>query len=92
MSSKFFGTLKELSKIIKSSDYLGAWDKSAQGNKRVFNFNNGAILNWWKSSGTISFQGKPETREEVQAVLEPLLISKIEEPSSRTSRNEVWWR
>ena len=90
MNLKFYGSIRELSKIIDSSEFRGGWAKPAQRNKKVFRFNNGALMNWWPSSGSINFQGNIEAKEEVQAVLTPLLFSKMGETSSRTSQNVFW--
>jgi len=76
MTIKFYGTFQELSKIVESSGYLGAWLPEAPETKPTFRFNNGAVLNWWASSGTVQFQGRPEPREEVIVVIVPMLFKK----------------
>jgi hypothetical protein len=76
MAINFYGSYNELSKIIKRSGYLGAWNHDASETKPAFRFNNGAILNWWKDKGTINFQGPIEAREEVKAALVPHLLKK----------------
>ena len=76
MTIKFYGTFQELSKIVESSGYRGAWSPDAPEGKPTFRFNNGAVLNWWASSGSLQFQGKLEPREEVIAVIVPMLFKK----------------
>jgi len=92
MNLKFYGSLRELSKIIDSLEFRGGWVKPAQRNKKVFRFNNGALMNWWPSSGSINFQGNIESKEQVQAVLAPMLFSKLGETSSRTTQKNVWFQ
>jgi hypothetical protein len=76
MSAKFYGKYRQLSKIIANSNYLGAWLKEIPASRRTFKFNNGAIMTWWESTGTVQFQGPSEAKEEIQAAITPLLFRK----------------
>jgi len=70
MSFKFYGALKELKSIIKETglyyDHLDASPK-----KVVFHFNTRAVLNWWPSTGTISFQGPSGPKQKLNELISP---------------------
>ncbi|GHV56340.1 hypothetical protein FACS189460_0930 [Deltaproteobacteria bacterium] len=80
METKFYGSFQELKKVIKQSGYLGGWVENTPESRVTFRFNNGAVLNWWPSSGTVQFQGKLEAREEARAAVTPLLLKKQNSP------------
>ena len=90
MTQKFYGTFRELSQLIKSFGYHGTWERTEQKTKKVFRFQNGAILNWWSSNGTVHFQGNNEAKEKVQAVLVPMFFEKLRQPDMLKSRNIFW--
>jgi hypothetical protein len=49
------GDFKVLRYAVARTGIIGHWIKG--DNKREFRADNGAVLNYWKSTGTISFQG-----------------------------------
>jgi hypothetical protein len=52
---KFTGTYKELRHEVKHIGVYGTWRDL--GNHKQFVANTGALLNWWQTTGTITFQG-----------------------------------
>jgi uncharacterized protein YjiS (DUF1127 family) len=56
MSLKFRGSFSKLQKCVAHTQFYGVWRKLPSGH-RQYRTNDGAILNWWQSSGTINFQG-----------------------------------
>lgn len=72
MSNKFYGTIEELKSAVENAGLVGGWEEKA-GNAVVHQFRGrtGEILNWWPSSGTLSFQGK--NINQFQTSLMPLL-------------------
>ncbi len=52
---KFRGRFCELQALVDALDFDGDWRDL--GNQKQFRTLDGAILNWWVSSGTIYFQG-----------------------------------
>jgi hypothetical protein len=57
MSLKFRGSYGKLRKCVSWTEYEGVWRDLPNGQKQ-YRTENGAILNWWESSGTINFQGR----------------------------------
>jgi len=57
MSLGFEGNYAKLQKCVTRTDFAGQWRKLKNGHKQ-FRTEGGAILNWWKSTGTIQFQGQ----------------------------------
>jgi hypothetical protein len=77
MRYQFHGSLRELKAIIRLCGYKGSWKELKQQDQ--FRAKNGAVLNWWVSSGTIFLQGKTEKCKDLGCRLELLLeaVSKI---------------
>jgi hypothetical protein len=55
MKVKFPGTYAELQDIVLLTEVFGEWREI--GNHKQYRAESGAILNWWKSTRTITFQG-----------------------------------
>lgn len=70
MSLKFTGTFEELKEKLTS--LVGSWDGSAAGRK-VFRADIGGLLNWFSSTGTIRFQGKPEEAQQLERKVSHIL-------------------
>lgn len=60
---KFRGPFESLKDIMGSSGVQGEW-VGQDPQKRQFKTTDGAILNWWPRTGTISFQG-PEAEKKI---------------------------
>jgi hypothetical protein len=56
MTEKFNGTFEELQKYVLITGIPGEWRDL--GNHKQYRSRHGAILNWWVSTRTITFQGK----------------------------------
>lgn len=65
MARKFKGSAEKLKSRIEEAGTRGKWSDDGQG-KHTFTSDEGGVLNWWKSTGTVQLQGKGDTR----AVLE----------------------
>jgi hypothetical protein len=57
-SGKFYGSFADLQKFIAQAPCIGSWRNL--GNHKQFVASNGAILNWWQSTATITFHGDPD--------------------------------
>lgn len=55
---RFDGTLSELRKVVSMTHLRGKWNRMPAGFWR-YKCATGAILNWWKSTGTYNIQGPP---------------------------------
>lgn len=72
MSNKFYGSIDELKSAVGKAGFVGNWEEKA-GTAVSYQFlgRTGEVLNWWPSSGTLSFQGK--NGGSFQSALMPLL-------------------
>ena len=57
-SGKFYGSFADLQKFIAEAPLIGSWRNL--GNHKQYVASSGAILNWWQSTATITFQGDPD--------------------------------
>ena len=67
MKMKFSGTYAELRDNVLLTGIAGEWRDL--GNHKQFRADTGAVLNWWQSTGTITFQGPGLAAEEFEAKL-----------------------
>jgi hypothetical protein len=56
MKTKFLGNYLQLQKCVLDTRLAGKWHKLRSGHKQFRSYH-GGILNWWQSTGTITFQG-----------------------------------
>lgn len=66
--TKFLGPLKDLQAIVSATRILGNWKELLPGHYQ-YRTQGGAVLNWWCSTGTVSFQGASEAVKELKASL-----------------------
>jgi len=66
--AKFKGSLEDLKSAVADAGIVGSWSEEA-GGKHCFRPNDGGVLNWWPNTGTIQFQGQPETKTALERVL-----------------------
>jgi predicted nucleotide-binding protein len=67
MTTKFKGTIDALKARIEGAGINGKW--SDDGKKHSFRSDEGALLNWWPSTGTVNFQGKEEAMLALEAAV-----------------------
>jgi hypothetical protein len=61
------GDFKVLRYVVARTDISGEWTKG--DNHRQFRAASGAVLNYWKSKGTITFQGPELAAAKLKAML-----------------------
>jgi len=66
------GTADQLKELVKSTSIDGIWDQKNHGQQQ-FKSSDGAILNWWPTKGTISFQGKEAAKTRLEQQLTQLI-------------------
>lgn len=54
---KFRGSYQDLQDKILLTGLYGEWRDI--GNQKQFRTDEGAVVNWWQTTGTITVQGKP---------------------------------
>jgi hypothetical protein len=66
MKLKFSGSYAKLRKYVSRIELSGTWRNLKHGRKQ-FRTDEGGILNWWETTGTITFQGlETAVREELE--------------------------
>jgi hypothetical protein len=65
MTIMFLGDLEKLKKCVARTSVTGQWRK-IENHQVQFLTNDGAILNWWESTGTITFQGRKLAAEKLK--------------------------
>ncbi len=71
---RFDGTFEELKIKLESILPAGEW-RVINENQHQFKTRSKGILNWYPSTGTLHFQGKPHAASKLQEMVEPLLNS-----------------
>lgn len=69
---KFTGTIENLKELIESVGFKIVDHQDISNEQRV-KTDNGAIVTWYKSTGTLLFQGKPEARNKLESTIMPLI-------------------
>jgi predicted nucleotide-binding protein len=72
VASKFKGSIEALKSLIESAGVTGKWFEKGEG-RYTFKSEDGGILNWWMSTGTIQFQGD----DTAKAVLEKAVMRPV---------------
>jgi deoxycytidylate deaminase len=72
MATRFSGTIEELKNKLASLNASGSWIE-VNPNQYQFRHNEGGVMNWFPSTGSITFQGKPSGRDLLQAKVAALL-------------------
>lgn len=66
---KFHGKIEDLQSSIASLGYQGDWEALSNAQYR-FTSTDGAVVNWWSSTGTVQFQGPTPARDGIKDKLE----------------------
>jgi len=65
---RFIGSLDQLQYCVGLTGAAGEWEPMPAGFWR-FRCRNGAILNWWQSTGTFNFQGPTDAARRLEQAL-----------------------
>ena len=84
MPQSFKGTLDEFKTLARDAGVHGEWSEDGQG-KHTFRAEEGGLLNWWPSSGTVQFQGTPAAK----TALEEKLFDQVADSPSVPSNKPV---
>ena len=63
MKLKFRGNYNKLKTTVKQTGLDGFWRELKYGQKQ-YRTDDGGVLNWWETTGTITFQGHDSTARE----------------------------
>lgn len=72
MATLFSGTVEDLKAKLVSLESAGSWTE-VNPNQHQFRHNSGGVMNWYPSTGSINFQGKPIGSHLLQALVAALL-------------------
>jgi len=75
MAKKMKVSVEQLKKVVEMTGASGEWQDKGNGHWQ-FRCNDGAILNWWQSSGTISYQGPQTEKQEFEQIVD-LAVAKL---------------
>jgi predicted nucleotide-binding protein len=68
MAFQFEGTIEELQALVKAGGINGKWEDDDLG-KHTFRSNDGGILNFWPSRGTLNLQGKDKSKLKLEKAI-----------------------
>lgn len=80
---RFDGEISELKIKLSSLQQAGEW-RAVNPNQYQFRAKNKGIMNWYPSTGNITFQGDTVSAEQLQALVEELLDSEINIEKNKT--------
>ncbi|HUE79587.1 MAG TPA: hypothetical protein VMN38_08150 [Sphingomicrobium sp.] len=83
----FRGGLAQFDAVIAATGSAGAWEEMPAGYWR-FRRADGAILNWWPSTGTFNFQGQPAAAKAFERELVEVVDGLRIKPPALTSSGE----
>lgn len=78
MAIHFGGEYDDLKRIVAGLKFAGEWSEPTKGCVQ-FRTKDGAIINWFTTTGTINFQGADPTKSRLQAKLTAALAAEEEE-------------
>ena len=83
---KFHGEFCELKAGMSELGYVGQWNED--NGKKIFRSEDGVILNWWPSTGTLNVQGPIESRIKMEKSLSGSLLADAPVGSDSGSTDE----
>lgn len=81
---RYRGDFDGLKKIVSDLGYVGEWSDVA--NAKQFLSDDGAILNWFSTTGTLTCQGPAEPKNRLEEAVDDALSGGTGTPSSPASR------
>jgi predicted nucleotide-binding protein len=68
LASKFKGSIESLKSLIQTAGLTGKWIERSQG-PYTFTSDDGGILNFWRSTGTIQYQGNDAAKAALESAV-----------------------
>lgn len=87
---KFLGSLGQLKELVKENGFAGSWRFQRLctcGIKHMFKGKDGAVLNFWESSNTVTFQGTPQASQSLFNCMKSHLQEKPREKFGQSQDN-----
>ena len=67
--NKFRRSLEELQGILRDAGIKGQWQRDDTASKHMFRSEDGGVVNWWPSTGTLQIQGKASAKLAIESAL-----------------------
>jgi predicted nucleotide-binding protein len=68
MPDPFHGELEELKTLVASTGIAGTWQTGTNGGHQ-YRTKDGAQLNWWETTGTVTYTGKADPKARLEAAM-----------------------
>lgn len=85
---RFSGNLQDLKQKLRELEEVGEW-REINANQFQFRTKNRAVLNWYPSTGNITFQGAPSSANQLKPLVESLLISEQAQANGEKAEQNV---
>lgn len=85
MARKLKGDIEQLKVVVEMTGASGEWQEKGSGHWQ-FRCNDGAILNWWQTSGTITCQGPQTEKQEFEQILDLAIGKLLAEPAANEGK------
>jgi hypothetical protein len=66
---RFQGHIRQLRKLVACTGHAGEWSFHELNSFWMFRSVDGAALNWWPATGTVTFQGLSDEREKLRLAI-----------------------
>ena len=66
--AKFKGSLAQLVDAVAHTEIAGTWSQLNDSHHQ-YRTHAGGVLNWWRTTRTINFQGKPAAAKQLQSAV-----------------------
>jgi hypothetical protein len=86
-TQKYFRNIYTLKRLTWNSGIRGNWDQD--DGRFFFKLSNGAIMNFWKSTGTINFQGPQWAADEMERTLFPDGGIRVPRKEKKSKKNSI---
>lgn len=87
MATRFSGEIDELKNKLASLGSAGEWVE-VNANQHQFRHKDGGVMNWFPSTGSINFQGKPAGRDSLRLTVSSILSSSPTPPAAEVIQPE----
>jgi hypothetical protein len=66
---RFRDGFSEIQRLVATTGISGKWIK--RNNQKQYRTSSGGIMNYWESTGTVNFQGSPDSAQKLESAMFP---------------------
>jgi hypothetical protein len=85
MVDPFHGDLEELKALVASTGIAGTWQTGTTDGHYQYRTKDGAQLNWWASTGTVTYTGKADPKTRLDTAMGRVLAAPAPESTLTTT-------